>query len=140
MPHEEKHYALDALKDAGERAEASVSEMAALREKLDPSKVDVFRNGAQVYVVPKKLSKGNAVRRFREYIGADTVLAAGDSEFDLSMLAEADRGLAPCGFGRRFGAGFRLSEAGEGELLSEYVLSECLKHAGAGKPAADMEV
>lgn len=35
MPHEEKHYALDALKDAGERAEASVSEMAALREKLE---------------------------------------------------------------------------------------------------------
>ena len=35
MPHEEKHYALDALKDAGGRAEASVSEMAALREKLE---------------------------------------------------------------------------------------------------------
>ena len=35
MPHEEKHYALDALKDAGERAEASVSGMAALREKLE---------------------------------------------------------------------------------------------------------
>ena len=42
MPHEEKHYALDALKDAGERAEASVSEMAALREKLEKSIMMAF--------------------------------------------------------------------------------------------------
>lgn len=35
MPHEEKHYALDALKNAGEKAEASVSEMAALRKSLN---------------------------------------------------------------------------------------------------------
>ncbi len=35
MPHEEKHYALDVLRDAGEKAAVSVSEMASLREKLD---------------------------------------------------------------------------------------------------------
>ncbi len=98
-----------------------------LRERLDLSKVEVFRNGAKVYVVPRNLSKGHAVRRFREYIGADRVIAAGDSEFDLSMLREADRALAPWGFCRSVGAGFPADEAGEGELFSEYVLTECLK-------------
>lgn len=65
-----------------------------LRAALDADMVDVFNNGIKVYVVPKALSKGNAVNRFRNYIEADYVVAAGDSEFDISMLEAADLGIA----------------------------------------------
>lgn len=66
-----------------------------LRNQLDLAIVDVFHNGLKVYVVPKKLSKGNAVIRFRNMVNATKVIVAGDSEFDLSMFAEAMIGLAP---------------------------------------------
>lgn len=67
----------------------------ALAEKLDTSLVDVFSNGIKVYVVPKKLSKGNAVKRLKEQLHGDTIIAAGDSEFDKSMLEFADVAIAP---------------------------------------------
>ena len=72
------------------------SEMAEqLKERLDPALTEVFRNGNKVYVIPGGLDKGSAVRRLRTYIKADTVLAAGDSGFDVPMLEEADRAYAP---------------------------------------------
>lgn len=102
-----------------------------LKEKLDISKVDVFHNGIKVYVVPKNLSKGNAIKRFKNYVEADMVIAAGDSEFDISMLLGADIGLAPCGFSKKFGMDMEWREASEGELFSEYVLRQCMKIAEA---------
>ena len=39
-----------------------------LKKMLNLSLVDVFSNGMKVYVVPGKLSKGMAVKRFREKI------------------------------------------------------------------------
>lgn len=66
-----------------------------LKEVLNLSLLDVFYNGVKVYVVPKSLSKGEAVKRFQKYIGADRIIAAGDSEFDISMLCEADIAIAP---------------------------------------------
>ena len=74
-----------------EEPEAVVCELKGI---LDASLVDVFNNGIKVYVVPKKLSKGRAIDRFRDYIGAENVIAAGDSEFDSSMLEAADCGVA----------------------------------------------
>ena len=72
--------------------EESVEE---LKTRLDNSLVDIFSNGVKVYVVPKRLSKGIAIRRLREKVRANYVLAAGDSEFDLSMIGEADLFIAP---------------------------------------------
>lgn len=66
-----------------------------LQAQLDCSLVDVFNNGIKVYVVPKALSKGNAIRRIKKYLNADQIIAAGDSEFDVSMLNEADIAIAP---------------------------------------------
>lgn len=65
-----------------------------LKSSLDENLVDVFHNGIKVYVVPKELSKGKAIERFRAYVGAERVIAAGDSEFDISMLETADCGIA----------------------------------------------
>lgn len=66
-----------------------------LRDRLNPALAKVYRNGSKVYVLPAGLDKGSAVRRFRAYIKADTVLAAGDSGFDAPMLEAADRAYAP---------------------------------------------
>ena len=84
-----------------------------------------------MYVVPKNLSKGNGIKRFKKYVEGDVVIAAGDSEFDISMLLEANKGLAPYGFCKEFGIDEDLNEAREGELFSEYVLRECIKIAEA---------
>lgn len=99
-----------------------------LREILDAKLVDVFCNGEKVYVVPRDLNKGKAVSRFREYIHADYVVAAGDSEFDIPMLREADAGLAPHGFRDGFGIGFSVHEMDGQEVFAEFLLEECLKH------------
>ena len=73
-----------------------------LKELLDMEVVDVFLNGAKIYVLPKNLSKGDAVCRFREYVGADYVIAAGDSDFDISMLESSDLGIAPYDLSNRY--------------------------------------
>lgn len=69
---------------------------------LDGGRTDVFQNGKKVYAVPKKMNKGLAVRRLQEKLRADGVIsessriiAAGDSEFDIPMLAAADMAVAP---------------------------------------------
>lgn len=66
-----------------------------LRKHLNTELVDVFNNGVKVYVVPKKLSKGMAIKRFRKLFDDALCMAAGDSEFDISMLNEADLAIAP---------------------------------------------
>lgn len=64
------------------------------REKLigflNSDHSEVFNIGDKVYIFPKVLSKGNAVKRLREKFGFEKVICAGDSEFDVSMLNEAD--------------------------------------------------
>lgn len=91
-----------------------------LKRSLHTDKADVFHNGEKVYVLPEKLSKGKAVERFREYIGAEQVFAAGDSEFDISMLRAADIGIAPLGFGQRYSIDFQVQEmSGTGSFSDE---------------------
>ncbi len=97
-----------------------------LRAALNTELVDVFHNGEKVYVVPRALNKGKAVRRFREYIHADFVVAAGDSEFDISMLEEADVGLAPHGFAEVFAVDFTVREMDGRKVFAESLLQECL--------------
>lgn len=80
-----------------------------LKNNVDLKIVDVLNNGSKVYVVPKALRKGEAIKRFKSYIEKKnicctqekddierkTILAAGDSEFDISMLQAADIAFAP---------------------------------------------
>lgn len=77
------------------KSEAPAESAQCLVDALDMEKVDVMCNGVKVYVVPKNLSKGIALKRFRERVRGHKVAAAGDSEFDISMLSEADVALAP---------------------------------------------
>lgn len=49
-----------------------------------------FFTGEKVYVIPRKLNKGAAVKRLAERLGLSEFAAAGDSLMDLSMLNAAD--------------------------------------------------
>ncbi len=116
-----------------ERPELTAAE---LKHILDLSKVDVFCVGVKVYVMPKILNKGEAVRRFWEYLaglktpagdggGCWRTIAAGDSEFDLPMLELAVDALAPeelrevCPEGTLFPA--------RGQVFSDFVLEFVLR-------------
>lgn len=66
-----------------------------LKRNLDTNKIDVYENGAKVYAVPKELNKGRAVKRLRKRLGDCFIIGAGDSEFDLPLLYQADLGFLP---------------------------------------------
>ena len=68
-----------------------------LRNLLDNSKVDIFNNGTKVYILPKRLNKGVAITRLKKKLGADKVIAAGDSLFDIPMIEMADYAIVPYG-------------------------------------------
>jgi hypothetical protein len=51
--------------------------------------------GRKLYWVPDRLSKSAAVREVADRIGAECLLAAGDSLLDVDLLLAADRGIHP---------------------------------------------
>lgn len=69
--------------------------MASLAEVLDLELVSLANHKEKLYVLPKNLTKGVAIKRFKERINCSWLMAAGDSYFDASMLQEADLALIP---------------------------------------------
>ncbi|MFD9910299.1 HAD family hydrolase, partial [Streptomyces sp. NPDC059063] len=55
----------------------------------------VSLQGRKVYAVPRPLTKSAAMREVARRVGADEVLAAGDSLLDADLLAAADRAWRP---------------------------------------------
>ncbi len=109
------------------KCEEAESVTAELKSVLDGGLVDVFSNGEKVYILPKKLNKGRAVERFMKYLYETGSIAAGDSEFDVSMLKAAGLGIAPAGFRDRFGIaadGNEILEMPSDRLFSEAFLEE----------------
>lgn len=111
-----------------DEAETVVNE---LREHLDKSLVTVFNNKEKVYVLPTLLSKGKAIERLRKYLKAKFIIAAGDSEFDISMVEAADVGLVPYGFKSEFNIKSDIHEMGKERLFSEELLRKCLQYGSA---------
>ena len=112
-----------------DEAETVVNE---LREYLDKNLVNVFNNKEKVYVLPTSLSKGKAIERLRKYLKVEFIIAAGDSEFDISMVEAADVGLVPYGFKSEFNIKSDICEMGKEGLFSEQLLSKCLQYGGVG--------
>ncbi len=98
-----------------------------LREILDSETAEAFHNGEKVYVIPRSLSKGAAVERFREYTGAGRVIAAGDSAFDISMLQAADTGIAPHGFRKQYHTAFPVLEMPGDRVFSDEMTDKILE-------------
>lgn len=98
-----------------------------LKAKLDSNRLRVFSNGDKVYVVPKVLSKGNAIKRLKKIIKPDYTIAAGDSEFDITMVTEADAGLVPAGFREKYNTfGTNILEMKEDGIFSEQLLNKIM--------------
>ncbi len=66
-----------------------------LSSRADPEHVSIYRDSRKVYCIPNSLSKGEAAERYRLRFGHDKYIAAGDSEFDVSMLMNADICICP---------------------------------------------
>ena len=111
-----------------DEAETVVNE---LREYLDKNLVNVFNNKEKVYVLPTLLSKGKAIERLRKYLKAEFIIAAGDSEFDISMVEAANVGLVPYGFKSEFNIKSDIYEMGKEGLFSEQFLRKCLQYGSA---------
>ena len=61
-----------------------------LRYLGEGERCEGFFTGEKVYVIPKELNKGAAVKRLAERLGASEFAAAGDSLMDMSMLNAAN--------------------------------------------------
>ncbi len=110
----------------------SVKVVENLKSKLDSNYVNVYSNGEKVYIIPKRLDKGTAVKRFKKFVGADFTITAGDSEFDIPMLAAADRGIVPKDFIKKYYGKENLKpeniieQSDNGKCFSEFVLENIL--------------
>lgn len=110
------------------------SSMERLREALDTEKVDIASNGVKVYVIPKTLNKGTAVRRFLDFMGkgrCEKIFCAGDSEFDVSFLEKGHVIFCPEALLPSFSP-LSLQEcevhgAGEDSVLSDLVVRRLLE-------------
>lgn len=100
-----------------------------LMSELDTEQVDILSNGSKVYVVPKELNKGNALLRLKKKLGAKISIAAGDSEFDVPMLAAADMAMAPDGLRDKIRQAHNVTFVPEHMLFSEEVLNNLEKLA-----------
>ena len=102
--------------------------IAVLKNQLDENLVDVFNNGEKIYVLPKSLDKGSAIRRLRKYLDADFVISAGDSEFDVPMIGNADIGLIPSDFNWRLGSlKNKILRNTTEKIFSDFVLEKTLE-------------
>ena len=101
-----------------------------LRKHLDKSLVNIFNNKEKVYVLPTLLSKGKAIERLKKHLKVEFIIAAGDSEFDISMVEAADVGLVPYGFKSEFNIKSDICEMGKEGLFSEQLLRKCLQYGG----------
>ena len=66
-----------------------------LSEHVDPDTIDINRNGNKIYLIPRRLNKGSALRRFLVRYPYQHVEAAGDSLFDVPMAQLADTCYVP---------------------------------------------
>ncbi len=103
-----------------------IASAAKLRAILDPGLIDIFLNGVKVYVLPKHLDKGTAVRRFADRVQAGKIIAAGDSTFDLPMLEAAETALAPETLAKMCRPGGHVIGVGKDQVFSDAVLEYVL--------------
>lgn len=78
-----------------ERDKMPVDEVASFARQAAASGWSVSVQGRKIYLVPRAVNKGDAVRYVQGQLGITRVAAAGDSLLDLSLLRIADLRLVP---------------------------------------------
>ena len=117
----EKLFLFTKCTDAGEVVNKLINE-------LNNDMVDVINNRDKVYVIPKSLNKGSALKRLRKKLNPEMVMAAGDSEFDISMVTAADIGYVPKGFRNTYNVSeASVIETAGDRLFSEELLNMCIE-------------
>lgn len=61
-----------------------------LLKYIDMENIIIDRNGEKIYVLPKSINKGSALKRLKELIKCSFIFAAGDSSFDIPMQEISD--------------------------------------------------
>lgn len=77
------------------KADKTEELFAYLSEIADESHIAVYKDSRKVYCISRQLSKGRALERMRKRSGEQLCAAAGDSDFDISMLNAADLCFCP---------------------------------------------
>lgn len=62
-----------------------------VKRHCDMTNLTFYRHNSKISIVPTMLEKGSAARRLREYLDIKTIISAGDTDMDTSMLRYADR-------------------------------------------------
>ena len=94
-----------------------------------PENIRAEALGRKLYYLPAGLDKGRAARRLRDMYPAKTVIAAGDSEMDVPMLAEADIALVPNEALARMLEGVETHICPENTVFSEFVLAYAIENS-----------
>lgn len=95
-----------------------------LKSQLNTKLVDILSNGEKIYIIPKNLSKGTAIRRLKEKLCPKNLIVAGDSEFDVSMLEEADYGFLANEFNLTYKIANKIIKIETEKLFSEALLEK----------------
>lgn len=66
-----------------------------LQRLMQPALTEILWGDKKLFLMARAVNKGTAVRRLKQLSGADLLYAAGDSQFDVPMLAAADVALVP---------------------------------------------
>ena len=61
-----------------------------LLNNIDVSNLNIEQNREKVYVIPKCINKGNALKRLKETLDSNFIISAGDSSFDIPMKEISD--------------------------------------------------
>lgn len=74
----------------------SVEEFENLSQIFYQQGFTLSHQGRKLYIMPNCINKSTALQFVKERIGANTVIAAGDSSLDYDMVINADLGFIPC--------------------------------------------
>lgn len=66
-----------------------------LKNNLCLELIDVHNHGEKIYIFPKALNKGEALKRLKKVLGIKELICSGDSEMDIPMLKAADISIFP---------------------------------------------
>jgi predicted mannosyl-3-phosphoglycerate phosphatase (HAD superfamily) len=91
----------------------------------------------KVYVFPKSLTKGIAIKRLRERLQPDAVISAGDSMLDVPMLTAADIAIAPASLEFQRANKFSLPDEDFVGQVPQYVL-KCGRGRSDNQPAGSI--
>lgn len=76
-----------------------------LKNNLCLELIDIHNHGEKIYIFPKGLNKGEALKRLKKFLKIKKLICSGDSEMDIPMLKVADISIFPEELNKFFSAG-----------------------------------